>query len=87
MRWFSPPSPAQFTNRIDPRKLLVVGILVGGFTMFQLSHLNLNAGYWDIFWPQIIQGAAMAFLFIPLMPTSMSNIRKKRWATLPASTT
>ena len=55
--------------------------------MFSLSHLNLNAGYWDIFWPQIIQGAAMAFLFIPLMATSMSGIRKRRWATPPASIT
>ncbi|HKD76972.1 MAG TPA: DHA2 family efflux MFS transporter permease subunit, partial [Ktedonobacterales bacterium] len=72
------PITGQLTNRIDPRKLLVVGILTGGFTMFQLSHLNLNAGYWDIFWPQIIQGAAMAFLFIPLMATSMSNIRKEQ---------
>jgi DHA2 family multidrug resistance protein len=72
------PITGQLTNRIDPRKLLVVGITVGGYTMFQLSHLNLNAGYWDIFWPQIIQGAAMAFLFIPLMVTSMSNIRKEQ---------
>ena len=72
------PITGQLTNRIDPRKLLVVGIVVGGYTMFQLSHLNLNAGYWDIFWPQIIQGAAMAFLFIPLMATSMSNIRKEQ---------
>jgi DHA2 family multidrug resistance protein len=46
--------------------------------MFQLSHLNLNAGYWDIFWPQLIQGAAMAFLFIPLMVSSMSGIAKEK---------
>ncbi len=52
--------------------------MVGGWTMFSLSHLNLNAGYWDIFWPQMIQGAAMAFLFIPLMATSMSGIAKEK---------
>jgi len=46
--------------------------------MFSLSHLNLNAGYWDIFWPQVIQGAAMAFLFIPLMATSMSGIPREK---------
>jgi len=46
--------------------------------MFSLSHLNLNAGYWDIFWPQVIQGAAMAFLFIPLMATSMSGIAREK---------
>ena len=46
--------------------------------MFSLSHLNLNAGYWDIFWPQVIQGGAMAFLFIPLMATSMSGIAREK---------
>ncbi len=71
------PISGQLTNRIDPRKLLLIGILTGGYTMFSLSHLNLNAGYWDIFWPQIIQGAAMAFLFMPLMATSMSGITKE----------
>src|SRR5215469_5924411 len=72
------PISGQLTNRMDPRKLLFVGILTGGFTMFSLSHLNLNAGYWDIFWPQIMQGAAMAFLFVPLMATSMSGIAKEK---------
>jgi len=72
------PISGQLTNRLDPRKLLLVGIVTGGYTMFQLSHLNLNAGYWDIFWPQIIQGAAMAFLFVPLMTTSMSAVSKER---------
>jgi DHA2 family multidrug resistance protein len=63
---------------MDPRKLLVVGVVLGGYTMFRLSHLNLNAGYWDIFWPQVLQGAAMAFLFIPLMTTSMSGIHREK---------
>ena len=72
------PISGQLTNRMDPRKLLFIGVVTGGFTMFSLSHLNLNAGYWDIFWPQIIQGAAMAFLFVPLMATSMSGIAKEK---------
>ena len=72
------PIVGQLTNRYDPRKLLGLGLLVGAYTMFSLSHLNLNAGYWDIFWPQVIQGGAMAFLFIPLMATSMSGIAKEK---------
>jgi DHA2 family multidrug resistance protein len=72
------PISGQLTNRMDPRKLLFIGIATGGYTMFRLSRLNLNAGYWDIFWPQIIQGAAMAFLFVPLMATSMSGIAKEK---------
>ncbi len=72
------PIVGQLTNRFDPRKLIAFGIIVGGWTMFSLSHLNLNAGYWDIFWPQVYQGAAMAFLFIPLMATSMSGIPREK---------
>ncbi len=72
------PVVGQLTNRYDPRKLIFVGVVVGGWSMFELSHLNLNTGYWDIFWPQVIQGAAMAFLFIPLMAVSMSGISREK---------
>ena len=75
---FAMPVVGQLTNRYDPRKLIFVGLVVGGWTMFSLSHLNLNAGYWDIFWPQVIQGSAMAFLFIPLMAVSMSAISREK---------
>ncbi len=75
---FTMPIVGQLTNRYDPRKLIFVGILVGGWSMFSLSHLNLNAGYWEIFWPQVIQGVAMAFMFIPLMAVSMSGIKKEK---------
>jgi len=72
------PIAGQLTNRYDPRKLIGIGLVVGAWSMFSLSHLNLNAGYWDIFWPQVIQGSAMAFLFIPLMAVSMSGISKEK---------
>ncbi len=72
------PISGYLTNRLDPRKLLLIGVFTGGFSMLSFSHLNLNAGYWDIFWPQIFQGAAMAFLFTPLMATSMSGISKEK---------
>ncbi|HTV64160.1 MAG TPA: DHA2 family efflux MFS transporter permease subunit [Bryocella sp.] len=71
------PISGYLTNRLDPRKLLLIGVFTGGFSMLSFSHLNLNAGYWDIFWPQIFQGAAMAFLFTPLMATSMAGITKE----------
>src|SRR5271165_2746302 len=72
------PVVGQLTNRYDPRKLIFMGLVVGAWSMVSLSRLNLNAGYWDIFWPQVIQGAAMAFLFIPLMTVSMSGIAKEK---------
>jgi len=46
--------------------------------MFQLSGLNLYAGFWDIFWAQVLQGVALAFLFIPLMSLAMSHINPQK---------
>ena len=72
------PLAGDLTGKTDPRRLIVAGLLIGAATMFSLSHLNLNAGYWDIFWPQIFQGVALSFLFIPLMAVSMSGIAKEK---------
>ena len=30
-------------------------------TMFQLSGLNFSAGFWDIFWAQVLQGVSLSF--------------------------
>ncbi len=64
-------------GRLDPRKVLAVGILGASWTLFVLSKLNLNTGYWDIFWPQFIQGAALSMLFVPLTTITMSPIPKE----------
>jgi DHA2 family multidrug resistance protein len=58
-------------SKIEPRKLLGTGLVVSAFSLFSLSRLNLNAGYWDIFWPQLLQGTAMGLLFVPL--TTITN--------------
>src|SRR6202451_2452424 len=47
-------------GKFDPRKVLAFGLLGGAWSLYALSNLNLNAGYWDIFWPQFIQGASLA---------------------------
>lgn len=72
------PISGYLTSKTDPRRLMVVGISLGGFTMWELSRLNLDAGYWDIFWPQVLQGMALALLFIPLMALSMASIPKEK---------
>ena len=43
-------------GKIEARKLLAAGLIISSFSIWQLSKLNLNAGYWDIFWPQLLQG-------------------------------
>jgi len=72
------PLAGHLTTKTDPRRLLVVGLVLGAVTMFQLSGLNLYAGFWDIFWAQVLQGVALSFLFIPLMSLAMSRITPEK---------
>lgn len=61
-------------SKVDSRKLLVVGCFGTAVSMYLLSVLNTNLGYWDIFWPQFLQGVAMAMVFVPLTTITMDPI-------------
>jgi DHA2 family multidrug resistance protein len=60
--------------RTDSRVLMAIGFAVGAGTLVWFSRLDLNAGYWDYFWPQLFQGLGFALLFIPLTTTTMDPI-------------
>jgi DHA2 family multidrug resistance protein len=72
------PLAGHLTTKTDPRRLLFVGLVLGSITMFDLSGLNLQAGFWDICWAQILQGVALSFLFIPLMTLAMARIQPEK---------
>ncbi|MBV8818765.1 MAG: DHA2 family efflux MFS transporter permease subunit [Acidobacteriaceae bacterium] len=61
----------------DARKFLAAGVIISGGTMFALARLNLEAGYWDFFWPQFIQGISLGLLFVPLTTITMGMIRRE----------
>jgi DHA2 family multidrug resistance protein len=72
------PIVGMLTSKVDPRKLLVIGLMIGGVTMWWLGEVNLNAGNWDIMIPQFLQGMGMALLFVPLTTVSMAQIAPQK---------
>lgn len=50
-------------HKFDPRKFLASGLLIGAGTLYAFSRLNLDAGYWDFFWPQFVQRVSLAHIF------------------------
>ncbi len=64
--------------KVDARKLLAGGLSVGAITLYALSNINLQAGYWDIFWPQFVQGLSMGLLFVPLSTLTMAMIPREK---------
>ena len=85
--FFFMPVVGILMGKIEARKLLAAGLVIASFSIYQLSKLNLNAGYWDIFWPQLLQGMSMGLLFVPLTTITNGPFPKSRWATPPACST
>jgi DHA2 family multidrug resistance protein len=71
------PVVGLLTARFDSRKLIAIGLVLGGWTLVWLGALNLQAGYWDFFWPQILQGIALGLLFVPLTTVTMGDLPKE----------
>ena len=63
--------------RYDPRKLLGMGIVACAFSLVLLGRMSLDIGYWNVFWPQFLQGVSLAFLFVPLTTITMGPIARE----------
>jgi len=66
-----------FLGRVDARRLLGLGLVGGSVTLYWFGALNLQAGYWDVFWPQFVQGISLALLFVPLTTITMDPIPRE----------
>ena len=61
-------------NRVDARLSIAFGMFVFAWSTWWMGDLNTNAGYWDVFWPRLIQGFGLGFLFVPLSTVTLSDI-------------
>jgi MFS transporter, DHA2 family, multidrug resistance protein len=61
-------------NRIDGRASIAFGFLVFALSTWMLGGLSTDAGFWDVFWPRLIQGFGLGFLFVPLSTISLGDI-------------
>jgi DHA2 family multidrug resistance protein len=64
-------------GRYGGKRLLAIGLVLSAGTLFWLGRLNLAAGPHDFFWPQIVLGAALGLLFVPLTTLSMAEIPQR----------
>ncbi|HET9783545.1 MAG TPA: DHA2 family efflux MFS transporter permease subunit, partial [Terriglobales bacterium] len=71
---FMPITGILLSRKWDPRILLGLGLLTGAYSLWAFSHFNLNTGPWGFFWPQIVQGAGLAFIFVPLTTVTMDPV-------------
>lgn len=72
------PLVGMFASRFDSRKVLAGGLLLGAASTWRLSQLNLDAGFWDLCWPQAIQGFGLSMIFVPLTTIAMNPVPREQ---------
>ena len=61
-------------NRIDPRLLVCIGLLLTAVSMRELSHLSLESDANGIIFSGMLQGVAASFVFVPLMTLAFTTL-------------
>jgi DHA2 family multidrug resistance protein len=64
----------RLSSKMDNRILVVVGALLFGWAMWDLSHLTTQSGPDDFFWPLILRGFGLGLMFIPLTNLTMAEV-------------
>jgi len=62
-------------RRWDMRAMIFFGLLVSAVGAYQFSFLNLNAGPWNFVAPEMVMGAGLSFLFVPLATITVDPIK------------
>jgi DHA2 family multidrug resistance protein len=65
-------------GKIDSRLLMAFGFLVLAYSMYALSHVNLEIGMSTVIWPNVVNGFAMGFIFVPMTTTAVATLRREQ---------
>jgi DHA2 family multidrug resistance protein len=72
------PLVGKTVHRVDPRRYATFAFLTFGLVLWMRSRFSTQADLFTILLPTLIQGAAMAFFFIPLTTITLSGISPDR---------
>ena len=68
----------RITKLVDNRALMVSGFLLLAYSSFQFGEINLNIGMASVIWPNILNGIAVSFIFVPLTTVTMGTLHNEQ---------
>jgi DHA2 family multidrug resistance protein len=72
------PLVGKFIDRVDPRVFATAAFAIFALVLFMRSRFDTSADFATLMLPTVIQGAAMALFFIPLVSLSLSGLAPDR---------
>lgn len=65
---------APFIDKIDPRKLIFIGLVLNGISAYLMTFYSINIDTYWVIMPSLIQGAGMGLVFAPLTQLACSTL-------------
>ncbi len=69
---------AYLANRVDPRKLILLGLCFTTYACFAMAGYSLESDMWGLTWPGIVQGVGMACIFGQITVVAFDRIPRER---------
>jgi DHA2 family multidrug resistance protein len=71
------PVAGKLVGKVNPKRILAIGILICAISTFMMSRFNLTTDFWTFVWPRVVLGLGMGFTFIPLTTMTLSHIPRE----------
>ena len=64
----------RLSGRVDVRILILLGLLLTSFSMWEMTLFNTDISSWDIVRTGIVQGLGLGFIFVPLSTITFATL-------------
>jgi DHA2 family multidrug resistance protein len=71
------PIAGKLVSKVNPKRILTVGITICALSTFMMSRFNLTTDFWTFVWPRVVLGLGMGLTFIPLTTMTLSHIPRE----------
>jgi DHA2 family multidrug resistance protein len=65
-------------NRLGARLLVGGGLLSTAASFFLMTRLSLDSGYWDLLYPQLLQGFGLGMTFVSVSTSAMASLERSQ---------
>jgi MFS transporter, DHA2 family, multidrug resistance protein len=72
------PVVGRMISRVNPRRLIVFGLVVSAAALYHMTSFNLQVDYWTVALARIFQAAGLAFLFIPITTIAYVGVPREK---------
>ena len=65
-------------SKFEPRWLVIFGLLISAYGLFQMTNFDLNIDFQHAVWARVVQSLGLAFLFVPINTMAFYFVDKQK---------